>query len=88
MNIKIEPIPFGLDDKIVSIELQWCNNKVLGGKRDMILQQFNQDGNLVYERKIEMDRDSYNTLGQTTEERVSTLLQQLNIKKIEYESNS
>ena len=88
MRIQIEPIKYGLDDHITSVELQWGNKGLFDNIVNLIILQFNEGNNLVSEKKIEMTTEDYLSKGDTKEERVDAILEELNIKKIEYEPNS
>lgn len=82
MRIQIEPIPFGLDDKIELIELQWGNKGVFDDNLSLIILQFNTYNNLIGEKKIVMSVDEYMALGENKENRISAILDNIGINRI------
>lgn len=83
MRIQIQPIPFGLDDQIVSIELQWGIKPVFEDTVRLTILQFNEGNNLIAEKVVEMTTAEYMAKGETKEDRMDAILDELGIVKLE-----
>lgn len=85
MNIQITPIPFGLDKQATSISLDWGKKGLFSDDLTLIINFFDDGNNFFATKEVAITTAQYISKGESKEERIDNILNDLGIVKIEPE---
>lgn len=82
MNIKIQPIPYGLNKQAIFIEPIWGETPFFGTDFCLKLNFKDEYTNYLYEDIFRLSREDYEALGETKEEKFDNWLNKIGISRV------